>query len=401
MSHAGREGSGPASGPALPWPARQGLAWRTDSTAIVAADPGAPTVLHDGLDDLDRGDLPRKGFVPDHLVAAAFAARMRASSDWAVDPAQVRVLDDLTQALYAVVIAFSDPGDGVILLLPGCPSLREAIETTGRRMIPFEMDCTTEGHVFDLDKAERLVDRRTRILLLCNPQNPTGRVFTRSELESIAEFAERHDLIVVSDEAHSDLIYPGRQHLPFGALSREAVARTVTLNWATKCANVPGPPRAVACFGTAALMRRFHLRVPARMIGAVHGPGIEADADAWAQGQPWLDAVRTHLLTMRDHVAGRLRRELPAVQFHLPQATSLLWLDCSGLDIDGSPFDFLLQHARVGLSPGQAFHPKAAKFIQMNFAYSKPIIDGMLDRMIAAVDDYDYLRRLRTAYFGY
>ena len=374
--------------------ARQSYKWGQYPPGVIAAcvadmdfrvPPEVHAAIRRGVDDFAYSYPMRSAGRADLVVASAFAARMKSAFGWEVDAGQVLVLADLVQATYATILAFSDPGDGVILQLPSYPPFREAIQSTGRRLIPLDMEWTAEGHVFDLGKLERAIDSRTKILLLCNPQNPTGRVFTRSELEGVVAFAEKHDLVIVSDEIHADLVYPGHRHLPVAALSAAAAARTVTLNSATKSFNIPGLRCAAACFGTPELMQRFHARIPPRLTGSVNSFGIDATVAAWTHGQPWLDAVMNHLLAMRDRVTDTLRGEIPGIRFHVPQATYLLWMDCTGLDLREPAFDFFLREARVGFSPGLAFHPDAARFVRMNFASSQSIVDEMLERVIHAV----------------
>lgn len=374
--------------------ARQSFKWQQYPDGVIAscvADmdfriaPEIQAVIQHGVDIFDYVYPLREGRKADRLVAAAFAARMQNVCGWTVDTEQVLVLPDLVQATYAAILAFSKPGDGVIVQVPNYPPFREAIEVTDRRLIPLEMERTADSYAFDLEKLESAIDERTRIFLLCNPQNPTGRVFTRAELEKVAAFAEKHDLIVISDEIHSDLIYPGARHIPFAALSSAAAARSVTLNSATKSFNIAGLRCAVAYFGTEALMQSFHKQIPVRLTGAVNNIGIDATVAAWTKGQPWLNSVREHLLAMRNYVTETLSGEVPGIRFHIPEATYLLWLDCTDLDLEGSAFKYFLEHARIGFGAGETFHPNASKFVRMNFATSKPILDEMLDRMTTAV----------------
>ncbi|MCX4162738.1 MULTISPECIES: MalY/PatB family protein [Paraburkholderia] len=374
--------------------ARQSYKWHLYPAGVIAAcvadmdfrvAPEVQSVIQCGLEKSDYVYPLRDGRRADRAVAAAFAARMKHGCNWDVDPAQVLVVADLVQATYASILAFSEPGDGVVLQVPNYPPFREALEITGRQLIPLEMEWTDEGYVFDLEKLEDRADERTKLFILCNPQNPTGRVFTRAELERVAAFAERHNLIVVSDEIHSDLIHPGATHLPFATLSPAAASRAITLNSASKSFNIAGLRCGLVHFGTEALMQRFHARIPVRLTGSVNNVGIDATVAAWTDGHAWLDAVRAHLLTMRDYAVGILRDEIPEIRFHVPEATYLLWMDCSDLNLDGSASSFFLKQARIGFSAGETFHPDAMNFARMNFATSRPILNEILERMITAV----------------
>jgi cystathionine beta-lyase len=339
--------------------------------------------------DGDYGYPLRDGQKSDRLVAAAFANRMKSRYGWELSPDLVLPLADLVQGTYAPILAFSDPGDGVVLQVPNYPPFRDAISTTERRLLTLPMRDDGTRHVFDMDELAALVDQRTRIFVLCNPQNPTGRVFSRDELLSLARFVIDHDLIVISDEIHSDLVYPGRQHIPFASLGPDIAARTVTLNSATKSFNIPGLRCAVIAFGSDDLRKRFHNRIPLRLTGQANVIGADATVAAWTEGQPWLDAVMDHLHKARNRVVDVLAAEVPEIRFHAPEATYLAWLDCRELHLSAPAFQFFLNKARLGFSAGETFDPDCPQFIRLNFATSMPILDQILDRIIVAARQND------------
>jgi len=339
--------------------------------------------------DRDYGYPLRDGEKADNLVAKAFSTRMKSRFGWDVSPDLVVPIADLVQGTYAPIVAFSDPGDGVVLQVPNYPPFRDTIATTERKLLPLPMRDDGTRYVFDIAELERLVDRRTRIFILCNPQNPTGRVFSRDELLALGQFAIEHDLIVVSDEIHSDLVFPTHQHIPFASLGPDIAARTVTINSATKSFNIPGLRCAVMAFGSEDLRSRFHKRVPLRLTGQANIMGADATAAAWKDGQPWLDAVMEHLLKARNKIVDVLGAEAPGIRLHAPEATYLAWLDCRQLGLSGSAFQFFLDKARIGFSAGETFDPDCAQYVRLNFATSMPILDKILDRMITAIRQND------------
>jgi cysteine-S-conjugate beta-lyase len=334
--------------------------------------------------DRDYGYPLRNGERADRLVARVFAERMKSRYGWELSPDLVLPMADLVQGTCASILAFSDPGDGVVLQTPNYPPFRDAINSVERRLLALPMRDDGTRQVFDMTELEKLVDRQTRIFLLCNPQNPTGRVFSRDELTALGQFAVERDLIVVSDEIHSDLVYPGHQHIPFASLGPEFAARTVTLTSATKSFNIPGLRCALIAFGTEGLRNRFHKIIPQKLTGSANIVGADATVAAWSECQPWLDAVMQHLLTARNRVRDVLAAEAPEIRFHAPEGTYLGWLDCSKLGLSTSAFQFFLDHARIGFSAGETFDPDCTQFVRLNFATSMPILDDILARMIAA-----------------
>lgn len=337
------------------------------------------------VDGRDYGYPLRNGDKAGAAVTAAFATRMKDRFDWDVDPALVLPLADLVQGTYAPVLAFSEPGDGVVLQVPNYPPFREVIQSTGRKLIPLPMRNDGNRYVCDTAEIESAVDGRTRIFVLCNPQNPTGRVFTRDELMAMARFAIDRDMIVISDEIHSDIVYPGHRHIPFASLAPEIAERTVTITSPTKSFNIPGLRCAVLHFGAAALRDRFLARIPARLMGDPNAIGVDATVAAWSEGQPWLDAVVAHLQRSRDRLVDRLRAEAPEIRCHAPDGTFLAWLDCTGLNFNTSAFDFFHDHARIAFSAGETFDPTAHQFVRFNFATSMPILDTLIDRLVASI----------------
>jgi len=335
--------------------------------------------------DGDYGYPLRDGKRVEAAIASAFVTRMKALYDWDVSPELVMPIADLVQGTFAPIVAFSDPGDGVILQTPNYPPFREAITTTERQLIPLAMRDDGTRHVFDLGELAPAACKTARIFVLCNPQNPTGRVFRRDELLAIARFVIEHDLIVISDEIHSDLVYGGHRHIPFASLGADVAARTITLNSATKSFNIPGLRCAVLAFGSDELRARFHKRIPSRLLGGCNIIGVDATVAAWTESQPWLDAVMAHLTKARELVTQVLRAEVPDVHFHVPEATYLAWLDCSQIKQPGSAFQFFLDQARIGFSAGETFDPACEKFVRLNFATSIPILEEILDRFVRAI----------------
>jgi cysteine-S-conjugate beta-lyase len=321
----------------------------------------------------------------DGLLAAAFVRRMERRFGWLTDPADTIAIGDLVQASFSSIMAFSEPGDAVLLQLPSYPPFMRAIEDTGRRLIANPMRDDGTRWVLDLAAYEAAPDPRARILVFCHPQNPTGRAYSRSELEAVADFAIRHNLIVVSDEIHADIVYPGNTHIPLASLHPEIAARTITITSATKSFNIPALRCAVMHFGAPALKARFFDRIPSRLLGSPGVTGVDATVAAWDDGQNWLDEILAHLLANREWLAHTVATELPGVTMRVPEATYLAWLDCRGLELPSCAGQFFLDHARVGLNFGETFGPRYTGFARLNFATPAPILRQIVTRMVDAV----------------
>lgn len=340
--------------------------------------PVAPPIRRAITRMLDSGDLGYPDWSQDPL-ADAFAYRMRHSFGWAADPAHVRPISDLIQALHVLLDLATEPGDGVLAHLPNYPPFPTAIAQLSRTLVPVQL--APDGDSWTWDHAAFQRDAAgERVLLLVNPQNPTGRSFSPAELQQIADVAEAHDLLVISDEIHAELVYEPHRHTPFATIAPD---RTVTVTSATKAYNIAGVRTAVVHLGPAWLRERWDA-LPIIRYGTPSTIGVEATVAAWRESDDWLAGLRAHLRGQRDHLAERVAA-LPGVSMRVPDAGYLAWLDCTDAALPGDPAAYFREHAAVELAPGPDYDPKATTWVRLNFATGRSVLDEILDRLAAAL----------------
>ncbi|MFD8460049.1 MalY/PatB family protein [Streptomyces antimycoticus] len=318
-------------------------------------------------------------------VPTAFAARMESAFGWHVRADHTVLVADLVQGVTASILAFSRPGDGVALMSPSYPPLADAVRSTGRGLV--DVPLVASGSRYEVEIADltaALGRESVSMLLLCNPHNPTGRVFDRSELAVIAAAAASAEVTVVSDEIHCDLVYPGAEFVPFATVDPRLAQRTVSLHSATKSFNLGGLRCGILHFGSEALLRRFQEAHPDRLLGRPNTFGALATTVAWQQGQPWLDSVRARLRENRD-VVRRWVDRTPGLSSHAPEGTYFCWLDCAGLGLDEPAAAFFRREARVAMSAGETFGPGYRAFVRLNFAMSPTILAEVLGRLESAI----------------
>lgn len=312
----------------------------------------------------------------------AFAERMATRYGWRPQPGAVREFATVTQGVHLALHLGTEPGDAVAVHTPVYGPFRDGLARMGRRLVPIPLRERPQGWFWDPDMLARaVVDRGCRALVLVNPHNPTGRVFHRSELLELAELAERHDLLVISDEIHADLTHAPHRHIPFASLGPEIERRTVTFTSATKAFNLAGARCAVGHLGPA-LLRAAVDEQPVELYGAVNALGVHASLLAWTEGDAWLAAVRQHLAGVRDRLATTLADRLPQIGHHPPEGSYLAWLDCRALGWGEDPAARFRERGDIALSPGPGFGPGGDGFVRLNFATSAPVLDQLLERLV-------------------
>jgi cystathionine beta-lyase len=317
-------------------------------------------------------------------VPEAFAERMQRRYGWNAAAERVVVLSDVVQGLYLSLLSFTAPGDGVLVQTPIYPPFLSSVRDTQRRLEACPLIDDGKRWSIDIDRLSA-APRDVRALLLCHPHNPTGRAFSRAELEGLAALAVERDWVVLSDEIHADLTHAGHSFIPFASLGAQVAERTVTFSSASKAFNIAGLRCAVAHFGTRAALTRFQNVVPPHVRGGIGILAQHATVAAWRDSDAWLERTRTQLELSRHRLVSRLGELLPEVGVHLPEATYLGWLDLRQLALEPSPAEFFRQKAQVALSDGVYFGAGFEGHARLNFATSTPLLDQIVERMANAV----------------
>ncbi len=302
---------------------------------------------------------------------------------WKIDPAWIVWLPGLVTGLNLAAGAFGEKGDAVITATPIYPPFMSAPKNMGRETIAVSLAVRADGrYEFDWPAMERSVTPRTKVFFLCSPHNPVGRVFTRPELEQVAAFCERHNLVLVSDDIHCDLILDGLRHIPVASLSAAAAARTITLLAPSKTYNIPGLACSLAIISDAKLRQPF-VRAMAGIVPEMNVLGYAACEAAFRDSEPWRQALLAYLRGNRDFMAAFLKEHLPAIKLTPCDATYLAWLDVSALKL-ANPGQFFEEHG-VGLADGAQYGAPAGKFVRLNFGCPRATLTESLARMQRAL----------------
>lgn len=367
--------------------ARVGVKWSKYGPDVVPAwvadmDFDPPAAVLDAIrGHTERGDLGYGPFADE--VVAPWVAWQERQHHWRPDATKVRVFTSTLHALEAALWNTTVRGDGVVVFTPIYPPFLDAIADSGRRRVDVPLD--PDGWRISPERLAGAIDDTTRVMLFCQPHNPTGRVFDDDEVAAVAEVAERHDLLVISDEIWGDLVHPGAGHRPLAISDERFGGRLVTLGSPSKTFNLAGLRTAVAHIDHAPLEAAF-ASMPGHLHGSPSSLGVVGTVAAWSNSDDWLAAARRTITARRDQLARRLAVDVPAVRFDPPEATYLCWLDFRETGLGDDPAAVLLERAGVALSSGLKFGPGGAGFARLNVATSEQILDDIVDRIARVVD---------------
>jgi len=318
-------------------------------------------------------------------LRAVIMERLQQLYGWQVAPEWLVFLPGVVIGFNLTCRAFAAPGDGVLLQTPAYPPILAAPQNAGCTRDEMELTRRADGHyAIDPDRFEHTITDRTRVFILCNPHNPVGRVFTRRELQDMADICLRHNLVICSDEIHCDFIYPGAKHIPIAALDPEVAAHTVTLMAPSKTFNIAGLHFAVGIVPDEDLRKQLC----AARNGLVHEPdilGYTAALAAYRDGQAWLEELLRYLEANRDFAVAYVSQRLPGIHTGEPEGTYLLWLDCRQSRIPGNPQKFFLERAGVALNDGPDYGEGGQGFLRLNFGCPRATLVEALGRMERAL----------------
>ncbi|MHA6261566.1 MalY/PatB family protein [Arenibacterium sp. CAU 1754] len=325
--------------------------------------------------------------VPDGLMPA-LTGWLQKRHGWVVDPAHFLRAPNVLNALAMAANLFTAPGDGIIVQPPVFFDFADIIAENGRRMVENPLILRDGKYQMDFGGLERAAsDPQTRMIFLCNPHNPVGRVWMREELSRLGDICRRHDVLVVSDEIHGDITFPGHRYTPFASLSAENAANSITCLSPAKSFNIAACCSAFTLVPNESRRKAFQTensRLTVNKNNAFASVAMEA---AYAQGAPWLDAALDYIRGNLNLVRTRLEA-IPQVDLIEPEGTFLLWLDFRALGL--APEDltaFLRQKAGWAITRGIAFDPQGAGFGRLNIACPRARLSAALDSLQRAIHE--------------
>ncbi len=311
--------------------------------------------------------------------------RLETLYGWQVTKEQILFLPGVVVGFNLACHAIGEPGDGVLVQPPVYGPFLSAPGNARRTTQYAELVRAGKRYEVDFDAFEAAITDRTRTFILCNPHNPVGRVYTRDELERMADICLRHDVVICSDEIHCDLLFSGHQHIPIASLGPEVAQKTITLMAPSKTYNIAGLKCSFAVVQDKALCERYRA-AHAGLVSGVNLFGYAATLAAYSEGEEWLTEMLAYIERNRDLLLDYVTAELHGIEMVVPEGTYLAWLDCRGAGIPGKPAAFFLEAARVALNEGEWFGPGGQGYVRLNFACTRSVLEEALERMRGALE---------------
>lgn len=311
--------------------------------------------------------------------------RLKQRYAWDVPAEAIVTLPGVIPGFNLAAKTFLSPGEHVLMHTPTYPPIYSAPANHQLERDETPLLRTENGrYEFDAAAFDAAFTPATRMFILCNPHNPTGRVFTAGELRAMATACLERDTFIVSDEIHCDLVFEPNRHVPIASLSEDIARRSITLMAPSKTFNLAGMRFAIAIITDNELRERF-IAGKHGLVSGVNILGYTAAKAAYAHAGGWLDDLIAYLDANRSYVGDFLARELPELRWYPPEGTYLGWIDCSALRLE-SPQAYFLEEARVALSDGANFGTGGEQFVRLNFGCPRSLLEEGLSRLLAAVE---------------
>lgn len=316
-------------------------------------------------------------------VSGWFASR----HGWNINAEWMIYTSGVVPALSAIIKAMTQPGDRIVTLTPAYNCFFSSIRNNGCVLSECNLLYSDGHYTIDFDNLERKTAApEARLMLLCNPHNPSGRVWTAEELRRIGEICLRNDVLVVSDEIHCELTYPGHDYTPFASLSAEFLQNSVTCVSPSKAFNIAGLQIATIIAANDTMRRRIDRAININEVCDVNPFGVIATIAAYTQGGEWLDALRRYLYSNYEYLREWFSIHLPQFTVLPLEGTYLVWVDCRSCGMDsGTIVRRLMDEQRLMLNPGTMYGPGGEGFVRINIACPRSVLADGLERFLSVL----------------
>lgn len=311
---------------------------------------------------------------------------MRKRYGWAPQREWISTSPGVVAALFMLVRALTEPGDRIIIQPPVYRPFYYVARSNGCELLENPLYFDGNKYRMDLEQLRQLVDGRVKLMILCSPHNPIGRVWSREELLALGQFCLEHEITIISDEIHSDLVLPGYKHTVLASVSKELEQNMIVCNAPSKTFNIAGIPASNVIIANENLRSAYRWVLRESGLALPNVFAVTAVEAAYTYGEAWLDELLLYLEENYRLAAGYLAERIPEIKLVEPEGTYLLWLDCRSLGLNDEELDrFIKEKAKLLLEPGTIFGTGGSGFQRMNIACPRSRLLEALQRLEKAV----------------
>jgi cystathionine beta-lyase len=311
---------------------------------------------------------------------------LKSRHNWQVNKEWISFCPGIVPALNFCTLAFTGPGDNIIVQPPVYFPFFSAVESHGRKLIYNRLTESEGKWLMDYEALVKAIDARTKMIIISNPHNPVGRVWTPEELLKLADICLEKNILVLSDEIHCDLVLPGYTHTPFATLSEKISEITVTCIAPSKTFNLAGLATSSVVISNQVLRKSFNRIIDNLHLGSGNIFGAIASVAAYSEGNKWLEALLDYIDHNIDFVEDYCRKMIPEIIPVQPEATYMIWLDCRKFGMSGKELQsFFINKAGIGMNEGSTFGPGGEGFMRMNVGTSHQTVMKAMEQIEKAV----------------
>ncbi|GAA0588426.1 pyridoxal phosphate-dependent aminotransferase [Virgibacillus siamensis] len=353
---------------------------------VADMDFKAPQAVNDAL--RERAEHGIYGYtIIDENIKGSITSWIEKRHQWTVKQDWLSFSPGVVASLHMAIQAFTQPNDKVLIQTPVYTPFYKVIEGHDRQIVKNKLQKEDNYYKIDFaDMDEKLKDAKA--FLLCSPHNPVGRVWTKEELQKMAELCLKHDVLILSDEIHADLIYPDQKHTAIASLSEDIASQTITFMSPSKTFNLAGLQASYIITSDQEKRSALDEKLGEQGHHMLNTMGSTALYAAYQHGEEWLEELKNVLKENRDYATKMLEGKTDGVlQVTHSEGTYLLWIDCSKLNMDKTELKtFMIENAKVGLNAGAEYGLEGEAFMRMNLACPKKTVEEGVDRIIQAVN---------------
>ena len=324
---------------------------------------------------------------PDETYFEALAKWFQTRHDWTVDPHASVLAPGVVFAICTLIRCLTKPSDAILIQEPVYYCFRLGIRDNDRRFVVNKLRFDGEKYFIDFEDFERkIVENDVKLFILCSPHNPVGRVWTKEELEKLAEICLRHNVFVVADEIHEDIVYPGSRHIVFASLSKEVADRCAVCTAPSKTFNVAALHNANIFIANKEIRKAVQRELDAEGFSQSNIMGLVACQTAYQTSAEWVDQLVDYLHGNLSLMRETFRTRMPQLKLIAPEGTYLPWVDFSRLGLSAPDLErFIVERAKLWLDDGRIFGAAGAGFQRFNIATPRAILQQALDQLENAV----------------